>query len=212
MEFKTCKINMCNKPCIPRGKYCMIHRTPSKYRESKKEEVDDDSLTIERRKRKNILNQKQNKPKEETKKKDDFDLIERRNIINQQEKDYIETLERNRELLRVKEENELLEVIKMSEISNIYDNKKKAISSIFGNDINIKFTFPSGVSFQQGFNNLVKLSQLYTYIDLYLHYNNLNYIYELICYPNKVLINNNELLSDMNLPKQLKISIYNKEE
>jgi hypothetical protein len=190
----------------------MIHRTPSKYRESKKEEVDDDSLTIERRKRKNILNQKQNKPKEETKKKDDFDLIERRNIINQQEKDYIETLERNRELLRVKEENELLEVIKMSEISNIYDNKKKAISSIFGNDINIKFTFPSGVSFQQGFNNLVKLSQLYTYIDLYLHYNNLNYIYELICYPNKVLINNNELLSDMNLPKQLKISIYNKEE
>lgn len=198
---RKCKVSICDNPSIIRGKYCLLHRTGSK---SKSKQFNKEEINL-------ANNKKKDEYKENSLEKTTSEELERKNIMMQQQSDYDETLELNRELLRIKEENELLEVIKISELANMIENKKKTISQIYGDEINIKFTFPSGFTTQQSFSKLVMLSHLYTYIEIYVYDNNLIFDYELMCYPNKVLYNNDELLCSMKLPNKLKISINKKD-
>ena len=199
--IRFCQKEDCDKQTIKRGKYCIDHCTIRK-KSLFDIKTDDEILEEIRNKRRyddeNRIFQ-QNK------------IIEDRLIMEEQNREYNETYNRDLEIKKQKDENERKEIHDKQKFTNEM-NEKIHSNSHRENDeyYKIKFVFPnlSGLSIISTFSKDDYFKNIFDFVDVFLYDLNINcamYDYELISYPRIIL----EKKEDYNVKISDKISTRN---
>jgi hypothetical protein len=181
-----CKKDNCYEICIPRGKYCINHRTNKKKENTKKENNQNIENTIEDDISRAINLSKLNYEKE---------LEKNRILINEQDIEYEKAMKKDEEMfnkIRLKEEliNNKKKKISLMKINN--DNHYKIKIKTQKSDLILKLDKDS------------KILDIKDQIDVYFYDNNINIIdYNLIIQTKegkKILNEINQRISNLEVP------------
>ena len=206
---RICQKDNCQRVSIPRGKYCIIHKTGKKTAEIVSPLK---NRTIgEQEDERNIKMQK---------------YEEERKLRNEQEKEYMEAVERDKEriiLENERKENERFEeelayVLKMTtemDIENSIEKKRKMLEQIVvdendKNNYKIKFKLKDFTVLKH-FNKNSTINDLRNFVDIYIYENNIKIQnYDLVTnFPKEILSELEMQLLDTNLSKNCILYIEN---
>lgn len=210
--MKICKKDNCNDIAIPRGKYCEKHKTGKRNNiRSNPIRVDNytsgitNSISNHNIDSRNLFTTENNYNFEQ-KEKLRIENEENRKIIQEQEIEYQKTLILDRERLRLKEEeNELCQILKMSELT-FNDEKRKKIKDepLVDNYYLIQFNIPNGKKIKRRFSRLSIIQDVKNYLDIYFIDNKIQIKNYDLCYYSSA--NFNQIItkeSDMEILKNL---------
>lgn len=204
--IKNCKKENCNEPSIARGKYCERHRTHKKpVRERLTDRigrpVDDDFARILNLSRISFLEQQ--RQENEIKQRE---IEEYRIIKEEQEREYLEAIKKDEQLIQKKREEEENLQIKIEKVSNLEkcENVFYTIKIILPNDL------PKLV---KRFEMNAKMNDIFDTIEVYFYKNKVdikNFIL-VMNYPIRKFSRSEELIKDNISNKQFILFLENLE-
>jgi hypothetical protein len=161
--IRVCNKRDCGNEPIPRGKYCELHRTSKKRKDTIIRNIEEHNFYT------NNYFEEEKRDKEEKNKK----LEEDRLIIKQQEEEYIETERLDKEKM---ENNEFLKVIQESKDYFIKEKRESILKEPDMTEEEIyffKIKLPNGKSILRRFLKESKLQNIRDYLDIYFYDNNI---------------------------------------
>lgn len=206
---RICQKDNCQRVSIPRGKYCIIHRTGKKPAEIVSP----------------LENRTIGEQKHEEERNNQMQQYEEERTLRK-EKEYMETVERDTERMRMddeKKENERFEeelayVLKMTtemDIENSIEKKRKRLEQFVvdendKNNYKIKFKLKDFTVLKH-FNKNSTINDLRNFVDIYIYENNIKIQnYDLVTnFPKEMLSDLEMKLSDTKLSKNCILYIEN---
>jgi hypothetical protein len=189
-----CQKPNCLEERIPRGKYCIFHRTGK--RRWQEEPVVDVDTELTRAIQASL---------DEEKRKMSDKILEDRKLIEEQRVEYEKTVQLDRERLEEMKKNELAQTRFVADI----ENKRRNIQTRQGDDrrifYTIKFLLPTNFSIKQTFEESQTIHDIYTYIDVVLYdhgiINTPLSSYHLYLYPHQKILDSLVSLKEMDISK-----------
>ena len=213
---KICIRNQCNNPSIYRGKYCEEHRSHKKKTNNER----DLRMRLEEQRFEELIKISLEEEKKRLKDEDTLRILQNRELLEEQRKEYekcekidketfqnqrMEERKQKEEELRIKEDEDMKKILKISEMESKTQKYHDILNQIFLNN-NDQDMFRIKVQIKNKQNILQFLyyhtcEDIYNYIDVLLYENNIHATegFELIHYPNHVMSRNTDQISSIGL-------------